>query len=108
MRLLIALLIACLTAPALAAAHCAEPAPAQEAAVSHHGHEGHAPSSPDPMPAKAMAAHECIGCIPPTHGLARFAASVRHVLALRHDRTAPSLRLASAPAPETPPPKRLV
>jgi len=109
MRFLLALLIACLAIPALAAPHCAEPAsapmPVQDAMTMDHAHMGHGPMPAKPMPAKSAPAHDCIGCIPPSFTLARIAAPYRHVLALRHDRTASPLLTAAAPAPETPPPR---
>ncbi len=109
MRFLLALLIACLAIPALAAPHCAEPAsapmPVQDAMTMDHAHMGHGPMPAKPMPAKSAPAHDCIGCIPPSFTLARIAAPYRHVLALRHDRTASHLLISAAPAPETPPPR---
>ncbi|HEX7783274.1 MAG TPA: hypothetical protein VF509_10755, partial [Sphingobium sp.] len=111
MRFLLALLIACLAIPALATPHCAEPVsapmPAHDAMAMDHAHRGHDPMPATPMPAKSASAHGCIGCIPPSFTLARFAAPYRHVLELRHDRTTSSLVTAAAPQPETPPPKTL-
>lgn len=101
MRFLFALLIACLTMPALAAPHCT-PAPAA-GVTSHEAHHG------DPKPAhepgQMMRSHDCIGCIAPIDGLKR------PVLALRP--AAPVLHMARTgqghdgltPQPATPPPK---
>jgi hypothetical protein len=68
MRLLFALLIACLSLPAMAAHPCAPVAPAHASVhkASHHAPEQH--STPR--------VHECIGCIAPIDGLTRLAAPV--------------------------------
>lgn len=103
MRLLFALLIACLTMPALAAPHCL-PAPAV-ALGSHGAHHGD--HQPTPDTALTMRGDDCIGCIAPIDGLTRL------LLPLRL--SAPSLHAAGVPRnadgltarPATPPPRTL-
>jgi hypothetical protein len=101
MRLLLALLIACLAFPAMATPHCAEPSPATTMTMDH-GKMHHAPAPVKPAPV-----HDCIGCIPPTHGLDRVTAPHRFVLDANHVQALAPLTAAAPSAPDTPPPKHL-
>src|SRR3546814_16266038 len=62
-RLLLVLLLAGLALPATAAMPCHDAAPPPMAGMTHH-----APAISDAptAPAKAMPAHLCIGCVPPS------------------------------------------
>jgi hypothetical protein len=102
-RLILSLLLAALTLPAMAAASCHE-APATEMAASHHG----MPMPVTPVPGhddKAVVAHACIGCIPPsTLKSGAAAAPMMRSAQIRLARSA-TFDPGKAPAPDTPPPR---
>ena len=99
-RLFLALLIACLAAPAVAMpVHCAPPAH-QQAMAHHGGHHGGTNQAPAPAPAQ----HDCIGCIAP------YAAHPAGPGAPFHGRpplgeAQTSFHALAPPAPDTPPPR---
>lgn len=103
-RLLMALLIACLSVPALAL-----PAGGmQDTSIAVHnggacaGHD--APDKKHRAPAGGMAHHDCIGCVVPQPAVAAVASPLLPALA----RTIPlpdGGTPGHGPAPETPPPR---
>jgi hypothetical protein len=98
-RLIFALLLACLALPATAAMPCHDDAAMPAMAMTNH-----APASSDHRD-QAVAAHVCIGCVPPSSWRrvpqAPFVPAARVVLAW-----APApLALHSASRPATPPPR---
>ncbi len=98
-RLILSLLLAAFTLPAMAAAPCHD-TPAPMVMAPHHS----MPATPGHED-KAIVAHACIGCIPPSSMMPRtmshpaIAADVARVDAL-----AP-FEAGKAPAPATPPPR---
>ncbi|MET0370223.1 MAG: hypothetical protein ABW039_02480 [Sphingobium sp.] len=98
MRFLFALLIACLSLPAVAAQPCAPVVPANMVTgMAHHGPDGQLP----------VRGHDCIGCIAPIDGLSRpmapFTVAIMAPGIVRNDRD--FARVRNCPA--TPPPKPL-
>jgi hypothetical protein len=102
-RLILSLLLAALTLPAMAAASCHE-APATEMAASHHG----MPMPVAPVPGhddKAVVGHACIGCIPPStlkSGATDAPLTTSAEIRIAH---AATFDPGKAPAPDTPPPR---
>ncbi|PZU61196.1 MAG: hypothetical protein DI547_01905 [Sphingobium sp.] len=110
MRILLALLLACIAFPAMAvggiAPHCAPAAPpAMSGTQAHHGH--HDAGHDMPAPASSARTHECIGCIPPGHGLARVADPQRFRLPAQRPLRAAAALAGAIRSPETPPPRTI-
>lgn len=101
MRFLFALLIACLTMPAMAAP-CAPILPAAQLMLDGEHGDHHAPAGD-----AVKKGHQCIGCIAPIDGLKRGAKSAPVLPMLResarNDRSPARIR----DCPATPPPKPL-
>lgn len=100
-RMLMALLIACLAAPALAMPAHVMP-PALDGMSGHHAMHHH--SRPHEAPAGEMRSHECIGCIAPAAPLPLVATPIIAGRPLLGSGIAP-FRALAPPAPETPPPR---
>lgn len=102
-RLLLALLLLALSAPAVAmGGHCAplvEP-PGDAAAMHHAGHE---PEHRHPAPAHAERG-DCIGCVLPDLGIVAAAKPQTPGMVIGTARERPALALARH-GPETPPPR---
>lgn len=64
-RTLLALLLLCLSAPAMAACVSQASAPAENAASQSAEHGSHHSPSSAPRPASHGSKHECIGCVAP-------------------------------------------
>ena len=102
-RLILSLLLAALTLPAMAALPCHD-APAPETAMSHHA----MPMPAAPTPAhddKAVMGHACIGCIPPS--TLRTGAAGAPALKTAETRMIGAVTFipGTASAPATPPPR---
>lgn len=105
MRMMLALLIACLALPAMAAPHAAHAIPPRPMTMTmaHEHPSGHDMPAPDPIAPK----HECIGCIPPTYGLARVIRPQRFA-PFRPVTTNVPVRAGALSLPATPPPRTLL
>lgn len=99
MRFLFALLIACLTMPALAAPHYAPTA----GVARHEGHHGEPKAAHESGP--MMRSHDCIGCLAPIDGLHRPVMALRPAAPVLHIAPAGPAQDGLAPQPATPPPK---
>jgi hypothetical protein len=102
-RLLLALLLLALSAPALAmGGHCAPPAEPQAASATMH-HAGHGSEHHHSAPAQAERG-DCIGCVLPDLGIPPAARPQTPAMVIGTARERPALALAG-PGPETPPPR---
>jgi hypothetical protein len=106
-RAFLTVLFACLALSAMAMP-IAHAAPSGDCTMAmDHGDHHPAPAQPDKGTPDTAMQHGCLGCIPPTYGMARATSPNRYALALRHAPPAAAAPPASASAPETPPPKAL-
>jgi hypothetical protein len=102
-RLLLALLLLALSAPAVAmGAHCATPAELP-ADVSAMHHANHGSQHRHPAPAQAERG-DCIGCVLPDLGILPAAKPQTPAMVIGTARERPALALARH-GPETPPPR---
>jgi len=98
-RLILALLLACLALPATAAMPCHDDAAMPTMAMEHH-----APAGSDHRDS-AVAAHVCIGCVPPSSWRRVAQASFVPTPPLVVDWTPAPLALHTTSRPTTPPPR---
>ncbi|RIA37604.1 hypothetical protein DFR49_3491 [Hephaestia caeni] len=101
-RLLLVLLLAGLALPATATMPCHDGAPPPMAGMTHH-----APATSDvpTTPAKAMPAHLCIGCVPPSSWRAGTIAAPLLPPMTLGGRPLRALIAGPPLAPEPPPPR---
>jgi len=98
-RLILALLLACLALPATAAMPCHDDAAMPAMAMEHH-----APAGSDHRDS-AVAAHVCIGCVPPSSWRRVAQAPFVPTPPLVVDWTPAPLALHTTSRPTTPPPR---
>jgi hypothetical protein len=98
-RLILALLLACLALPATAAMPCHDDAAMPAMAMTHH-----APASSGHQD-QAVAAHICIGCVPPSSWRRVVHAPRLPTTPLIAEWAPASLALHTASRPTTPPPR---
>ena len=101
-RLILALLLAAFAVPAMASSPCHDATASMVMAPGHTMPMRNVPKQDD----RAIVAHVCIGCIPPSN--MKSGAAARSRMASTEVRIARFIRLdpGEAPAPATPPPRK--